>query len=75
MCEGLQFGAFKGKLEHALAAEVINLEGIEERIIEAYARRTIDDQVYLLGEQGAISDAQPQLVNDEVTGNWDDPLV
>ena len=62
-------------MEHALTAKVIDLEGVEEGVIKAYARRAVNDHIGLLSDHGAVCDTQPQLVNDQVTSNRDNPLV
>ena len=54
--KGLQLDTFLSKFKHTFTAEVIDLEGIEEWVIEADARRTINNHISFLSDHSAICD-------------------
>ena len=55
--------ALMGQLQHAHAAEVVDLERVEEWVIEADTGRAVDDDLSLCGHHGPICRANSQLID------------
>ena len=62
------------KFKHTLTAEVIDLESIKEWVVEADARRAINNHISFLSDHSAICDTQPKFINDQVSSDRDYPL-
>ena len=56
--------ALVGQLQHAHAAEVVDLERVEEWVVEADTGRAVDDDLGLRGHHGPIRRANSQLIDD-----------
>ena len=62
-------------MKHASAAKIINLNRVEEWVIEADTRSTVDDDVDLGLQHLTILLAQAELVDNEVAAHRDDFLA
>lgn len=72
--EDLDFDTLFRQLEHSLAAEVVDFQCVEQRVIEAHAGCAVNDDLCLGYDHLSVRRADPKLVDDQIASNRDDPL-
>ena len=75
MRERLYFDTLKCKLKHTHTTEIVDLDRVYERVIEADTRRAVYYNISLACDHGPVMLIQAQLVNDQISSDWNNLLL